>query len=70
MDGPRGAEAMRVVAVPNELCEYIHSKINEQLAGRSITSADRDILYGQLLEYFDQHGKVPEFTIERKDRTE
>lgn len=56
---------MKVVVVPNELSDAIHSKITEKLNGRPITDGDRQALYEQLLEYFDVHGRIPDFELEK-----
>jgi hypothetical protein len=61
---------MRVVAVPNDLHDFIHSKINEKLAGRPISAHDRECLYSELLAFYDTRGEVPDFEIVKNATSE
>jgi len=56
---------MKVVIVPNHVSEAIHKAIDKALDGRPVTQSDKEILYNQLLMYFDEHGTIPEFELER-----
>ena len=57
---------MKLVIVPESLRAAIDEKLDAALAGFPEHSAeDREVLYGQLLNYFDEHGVVPDFHIER-----
>jgi hypothetical protein len=58
---------MRMVVVPNCLADAINAKIDAALADCPDAAKDRDIFFGQLLEYFDEHGVVPDFRLEKKD---
>ncbi len=58
---------MRVFIVPNEVSAAINAKLDEKLAGIQITAEEREVHYDTLLEFFDQHGTIPEFTFAKKD---
>ena len=53
----------RLCIVPERLRETLMAAIDKALNGRPCTDKDREILYGQLLAFFDQHGCIPEFTL-------
>lgn len=53
----------RLVIVPNSLRDQIHAAIDKALAGRPCDDETREHLYGQLLDYFDEHGTIPDFTL-------
>lgn len=54
-----------LVRVPNELHNLIHTAIDKALDGRPCTDTDRKTLYDQLLSYFNEHGVVPGFSLEK-----
>jgi len=56
----------RLVIVPNDLRDKIHTAIDEALGGRPCSNEDREILYGQLLDYFDEHGCIPDFDLKEQ----
>jgi hypothetical protein len=51
--------------VPDALYNEIHTRLNEEFKKFPDAEADRDSLYRQLLDYFDEHGALPEFTLEK-----
>lgn len=56
---------MRTVIVHNSLRDLLYQRIDAALAGLpKDAQAGREELYRQLLTYYDEHGRVPEFTIE------
>ena len=57
---------MRMVIVPNSLRDAIMEKLDTEIAKHPDAEKDREVLYGQLLSYFDEHGVIPEFSLERK----
>lgn len=57
---------MRAVIVPNVVRDTIEKKLAYATVGMDIPESDLDDLYHQLLEFFDKHGYVPDFDIERK----
>lgn len=52
---------MRVVY--DRLSNLINESIDRALAGRPCSDADRKYFFSQLLDYYDDHGKVPEITL-------
>lgn len=56
----------RLVIVPNDLRDKINAAIDQALDGRPCDDASREVIYGQLLEYFDDHGELPDFTLSPK----
>ena len=57
---------MTLVIVPDSLAAAINAKLDAALAEIPEAAVDRDILYHRLLSFFNEHGYVPEFSIERK----
>lgn len=54
---------MKMVIVPNALRDAINSAIDRELEKCPEAVKDRQVFYELLLEYFDEHGFLPEFTI-------
>ena len=54
---------MKMVIVPNELRDAIKAKLDTAIAACPDAAKDRDVLYSQLLAYFDEHGEVPDFGL-------
>lgn len=57
---------MRLVIVPNFIQDTINTKLDEVLAATPDAQRYRDIYYHKLLEFFDDHGYVPDFRIEER----
>jgi len=55
----------RLVIVPESLYNSIHARLDELFKQFPDAEKDREHLYHQVLDYFDQFGRLPEFTIER-----
>lgn len=55
-----------LVIVPDSLRHAIDAKLDAEIAKHPDAAADREILYGQLLAYFNEFGVVPDFSLERK----
>lgn len=49
--------------VPNVLRDKINLKLDEAFLKVPEASQYRDVFYQQLLEYFDEHGEIPEFDL-------
>ena len=47
------------VVVPNSLADLINNRIDAVIALVPDAANDRDHLYRQLLDYFNQHGRIP-----------
>ena len=54
-----------LLIVPDALYEAIHERLDEVFKEFPDAEKDRDALYHQLLEYFDQYGVIPEFTLQK-----
>jgi hypothetical protein len=55
-----------MVIVPNELAAAIYAKIDAALVDCPDAAPDREAFYGQLLDYFDEHGVIPAFSLVKK----
>ncbi len=55
---------MRVVVVFNELRDELYRRIDKELERCPGALPDRQIFYDNLLAYYDEHGVIPEFTLE------
>lgn len=56
---------MKMAIVPNSLRDAINERLNTQIAIHPDAEADRDALYSMLLEYFDEHGVIPDFSLQK-----
>lgn len=54
---------MSLVIVPNEVSEAIHAALAKAAEGLILTNEEYEIHYNQLLNYFDEHGMIPEFSL-------
>lgn len=62
---------VKVFIVPNELREALLARIDAALADAPEEArADRDAIYAQLLAYYNEHGEIPEFSIQRRAEVE
>ena len=52
-----------LVIVPDSLRDAINKKLDAALAECPDAEKDREHLYGQLLDYFNEHGVIPDFTL-------
>lgn len=59
--------APRLVVVPNSLADAINAKLDLAIAACPEAAKDREVLYGQLLEYFDEHGVIPDFSLQKNE---
>ena len=57
---------MRLVIVPKHVSDAIDAAIDKVLAEVPDAAGDRSYFYQVLLDHFDQHGEVPEFTLEKR----
>lgn len=60
---PRGAA---LLIVPDALYAAIHRRLDALFVEFPDAEKDRDALYHQLLEAFDQYGFIPDFTLEKR----
>lgn len=54
---------MTCVIVPNYLRDAIYRKIDAELTKYPEATPDRECFYSQLLDYFNEHGEIPDFSI-------
>lgn len=54
------------VIVPNSLRDAIYEKIDAEIAKVPDAAPDRLIFYRVLLDHFNEHGVIPEFTLEKR----
>lgn len=59
---------MSFVIVPNALSEEIYRKVDAAITAAPEShhlalKKERDRFYGILLEHFDEHGNIPEFSL-------
>lgn len=52
--------------VPNELHDAINAKLTEAFSDLPDAEQDRNFLYQELLEFFDENGYLPEFSVQKK----
>lgn len=57
---------MSFVIVPNSLRDAIYAKVDAAIAGVPDAAPDREYFYSVLLDHFNEHGEIPEFTLEKK----
>lgn len=50
--------------VPDYVSDEINAKIDAAIEEVPDAAPDREVFYDQLLSYFNQHGVVPDFTLE------
>jgi len=55
-----------LVIVPNSLRNAIMEKLDAAIRQCPDAEKDRDVLYHQLLDYFNEHRVIPEFSVKKK----
>jgi hypothetical protein len=53
--------------VPNVLRDQIYAKVDAEIEKVPEAAPDREHFYHQLLEFFNEHGYVPEFGLHKND---
>jgi len=60
---------MTLVIVPNSLRDAINAKLDAAIMACpedwAFSEGERENLYNLLLRYFDEHGVVPDFTLQK-----
>ena len=56
--------------IPNVLRDKINEKLDTAFLACPDAAKDRDVLYLQLIDYFDEHGVIPDFELQRKPKKE
>ena len=54
---------MSCVIVPNSLRDAIYAKVDAAIFGAPDAAPDREYFYGVLLNYFNEHGVIPDFKL-------
>jgi hypothetical protein len=54
--------------VPDYIDEAINTKLDEAIHACPGAARDREILYSQLVNYFNEHGEIPDFSIKPPER--
>lgn len=53
--------------IPDHIREAINKALNEQFIVTPDAAQWRNNLYNQVLEYFNEHGSLPDFTLEKTE---
>lgn len=56
---------MTCVIVPNYLRDQIYEMVDAAIAKCPEAAVDREIFYQTVLNYYDQHGALPEIELKR-----
>ena len=51
------------VIVPNYVSEAIYKKVDVQLEKNPHLKEQRENIYNDILKYFNEHGKIPDFEL-------
>lgn len=54
---------MTLLVVPNAIRDAIYAAIDKALDGRPCTDESREVIYGQILAYYDEYGRIPAFDL-------
>jgi hypothetical protein len=54
------------VIVPDALSDAINAALDKAIRACPGAASERDALYQQLLSYYDEHGVIPEFSLEKR----
>jgi hypothetical protein len=57
-----------LIIVPNCISREIDQKLDAEIAKWPDAESSRDHLRNQLLAYFNEHGSVPDFSLEPKGK--
>ena len=57
-----------IVIVPNELRDMINEKLDAAFREVPEAEKDRDVLYRQLLSYFNKYGVIPDFKLQKEEK--
>lgn len=56
---------MKLAIVPNEVRDMINERLDAAILANPGSEQAREILYHQLLGFFDDYGYLPEFHLEK-----
>jgi hypothetical protein len=52
-----------LVIVPDSLSDAIYAKVDEAIAAVPDAAPDREFFYGAILDHFNKHGVIPDFSL-------
>lgn len=55
-----------MLIVPNYLRDELNQRLDAEIEKHPDAAKDREHLYGQLLAYVNEHGIIPDFSLEPK----
>ena len=58
---------MRYVIVYDELRKALYQRVDAEIERSGAPVDEREQHYTALLHYYDEHGVIPDFTLEKKD---
>ena len=58
---------MRLVIVPNHVRDEINRRLDIEIANSPDAEKDREALYLELLNFFDEHGAIPDFSLVKSE---
>ena len=58
---------MKIVIVPNDLRDAINAHLDAAIAKAPEAEIDREYFYSVLLNFFDENGYLPEFSLEKRE---
>lgn len=56
-----------MVIVPNYIADEINARLDAEIEKHPRAARDRDELYRQLVSYVNDHGVIPDFSLEPRD---
>ena len=56
-----------MLLVPNYISRQLNDLLDAEIAKCPDAAKDREVLYSQLLSYVNDHGVIPDFSLERKE---
>jgi len=59
----------KIVIVPNALRDAINRKLDAAIVENPDAEVGRGEMYDTLLTFYDEHGYIPEFQLEKKPTT-
>lgn len=54
---------MSFVIVPDYLAEKIYQLVDAEIAKCPVAAPDRELIYSNILGYFNEHGVIPDFSL-------
>ena len=58
---------MSFLIVPNDISSAINAKLDVAFQECPEAKVDREMMYDQLLDFYDNHGRIPDFELKKKE---